>query len=601
MLKKLKIGPKLFLCFILVALISSVSGVVCLVFMRNIDTNYSYALTNYGFAQGDIGRAISSFLAADGALHDVISYQSQENSDRMRSKYNTYIADAEKYFQICNETVVTEDGARLYADMMSAWADYKVLASELLEIGGNTTDPVIIARVQQRLVDELDPYYDQVYTDAMEMLDVKISTGDDLSDDMTRSAAFSMILAVVLILAALAIAVVFSFLIARSISVPIRNCASRLTALSQGDIHTPSPHVDTEDESGQLADATETIVSSLKEIISDIDYQLDAMAAGDFTAASQAKHAYAGDYAPILASLEHIRGSLSTTLNQINESSDQVASGSDQVASGAQALSQGATEQASSVEELAATINEISTKINENAEHARDASTKAIQMGQDLDSSNHQMEQMLDAMTNISNTSSEINKIIKNIEDIAFQTNILALNAAVEAARAGSAGKGFAVVADEVRNLAGKSAEAAKNTTSLIESSLEAVENGTTIANATAESLKLVVGNSKEVVQIVDSISEASTEQANAVSQVTQGIDQISSVVQTNSATAEQSAAASQELSGQAQLLKELIGKFKLHRGGNVSSHAPAASAYQSSSHGTHASEAPIRSSMDKY
>ena len=321
------------------------------------------------------------------------------------------------------------------------------------------------------------------------------------------------------------------------------------------------------DEFGSMAGSMRSVTTGLARIIKDIETVLSAIAGGDLTVVSSDRGMYVGDYQKILEAMKGIKSSFNSTLTTLNQSADQVSSGSDQVSSGAQALSQGATEQASSVEELAASINEISSNINRNAESAQEASKKSVAVGEEAGESNRRMQDMLQAMADINASSGEIGKIIKTIEDIAFQTNILALNAAVEAARAGAAGKGFAVVADEVRNLASKSAEASKNTAVLIENSLSAVENGKKIADETAKSLELVMTGIQDATAMMDQIAKASTEQAEAITQITVGIDQISSVVQTNSATAEESAASSEELSGQAQILKELVRRFKLEGG----------------------------------
>lgn len=286
------------------------------------------------------------------------------------------------------------------------------------------------------------------------------------------------------------------------------------------------------------------------------------MAKGDLTVASDVE--YAGDYRELKESMQYILSAFNETLGQINQVADQVSSGSGQVSSGAQMLAQGAAEQASSIEELSAAINEIAEKITVNAEYAANASRSVHDVGSEISKSNRQMQDMIAAMSQINLSSGQIRKIIKTIEDIAFQTNILALNAAVEAARAGTAGKGFSVVADEVRNLASKSADAAKNTTALIENSMRQVENGTKIANETAVSLQKVVESTTTVFETVEKISSATKQQAESIGQVTQGIEQISGVVQTNSATAEESAAESEELSGQAEFLKQLTGRFRL-------------------------------------
>lgn len=306
---------------------------------------------------------------------------------------------------------------------------------------------------------------------------------------------------------------------------------------------------------------------------------MDSLAEGDLTVEMDMD--YLGEFASIRESGNKIIASLNDTLGQLHIASDQVSSGSDQVASGAQALSQGATEQASSVEELVATLNTLSDQVNQTASNSRDVNNLVLETAGEINNSNVKMEHMMEAMTKINDCSSEIEKIIKTIEDIAFQTNILALNAAVEAARAGEAGKGFAVVADEVRNLASKSAEAAKDTTILIGNSLTAVAEGNQIASDTQKSLLSVVGSTQQIETNMASITEASNMQAEGLQQVTLGIDQISSVIQTNSATAEQSAAASEELFSQSTLLKSLVNRFRLK--GMAATAAPAAVPVRSS------------------
>ncbi|WMJ23933.1 methyl-accepting chemotaxis protein [Paludicola sp. MB14-C6] len=319
----------------------------------------------------------------------------------------------------------------------------------------------------------------------------------------------------------------------------------------------------TKDEVGQLSRALGNTVEGLKRYIGEISIVLSAIGNGDLTVQSEIE--YKGDFIAIKEALDNIVVSLQTTLLGISQAADQVNSGATQVAGGSQALSQGATEQASAIEELSAVISEIAVRIKKNAENAKQATTIADEAGNGIITSNNEMKQMVTAMDDINKASIKISKIIKTIDDIAFQTNILALNAAVEAARAGAAGKGFAVVAEEVRNLASKSAEAANQTSALIESSVLAVKNGTKIANNTAKSLSEVVEKTKKAIDLMDDISTESNEQATAVNQVTSGVDQIAAVVQTNSATAEQSAAASEELSSQSELLHELINRFKVN------------------------------------
>ena len=377
--------------------------------------------------------------------------------------------------------------------------------------------------------------------------------------DVQRTIYFSVAVSVF----ALILTMMMALALVRLLVTPIKEIENVAIRMAEGDFSTQIDY-ESKDELGTLAEQVRKFVDTIQVIISDEGYMLGEMAKGNFAVDTRVPERYVGDFTAVLDSVTNIKSRLSNVMMQINQSADQVSAGSDQVSSGAQALSQGATEQASSVEELAATIADISSQVTRNAENAKQASRKANELGVELDQGTRQMDE-------IRGKSQEIGKIIKTIEDIAFQTNILALNAAVEAARAGAAGRGFAVVADEVRNLASKSADASKETSALIEDSVRAVENGSRVAADTAKTILTVAEEARSIVTTIDDIAQASMQQADAVVQVTQGMDQISSVVQTNSATAEQSAAASEELSSQASVLKELVGQFSFsEEGGNM-------------------------------
>ena len=374
----------------------------------------------------------------------------------------------------------------------------------------------------------------------------------------------AMVINIAVIVIAIVLSTVIALILAIRISAPMKACANRMKLLVEGDLDTPMPKITTKDETGMLARSTADLVAGLRTVISDIDFLLNEMANQNLNVHTEHEGVYVGSFRNILFSMRNMKGQLSGAMRQVNHSASEVSDASNQLSASAQMLGQGTTEQASSVEELAARISVISEQVKNTAKGALEARGQTHQTGESVLLCNQKMQNLVEAMQKIQESSDEIEKILKTIDDIAFQTNILALNAAVEAARAGSAGKGLAVVAEEVRNLAGKSAAAAKDTSVLIENSTDAVHMGMEIARNTADVLLEVVNSIQAVVKAIDEIATVSNEQSEAVEQVSEGINQISIVVQNNSATAEESAAASEELSAEATCLKEMVDQFTL-------------------------------------
>ena len=367
----------------------------------------------------------------------------------------------------------------------------------------------------------------------------------------------------VIVLLGVIILIALTNLLIRSSLKPLQMMAKVGNQVAEGNLNVDIQY-HRQDEIGTIAQAFDKVMQQVKSIIRDLNEKLSSVSNGDFRVDLADESIYKGDYKPLLLSLREITTDLSRTMEDIKRSATEVNSGAEQVSNGAQSLSQGSTEQASSIEELSATMNEMSAKIKSTAEQSAEANKLSLSSVDAVELSNQKMEEMSLAMKEITEKSNEISKIIKTIDDIAFQTNILSLNAAIEAARAGAAGKGFAVVADEVGNLAQKSAKAAQNTSSLIEETIDAVSRGAKITQETAESMDLVKNKAEGITAIISKISDASEEEARGIVQLSTGLDQISSVVQSNTATAEQSAAASEELSGQANVLQDLVSKFQL-------------------------------------
>lgn len=424
-----------------------------------------------------------------------------------------------------------------------------------------------LERARSLIQTQCTPLLEAAVAEGNALMEQVQSEGDDVVAEVGRTLQRNMILLPVLLVLACVVSLYLNLRTVGAVVKPLHEAEEAVEALSQGDLSYEVTYT-ARNEIGGMCESVRASQEILSSIISDIVMATQRLADGDLTLEIQRD--YPGQFAPIKENLEYLVERLNQTMGNIMQASEQVTAGAEQVSNGAQSLAQGATEQASAVQELSATITDLDQKAHENAKTAATAEESSNQAGEKLQACNGKMQEMRQAMGEVLKSQKDIGKIIETIENIAFQTNILALNAAVEAARAGSAGKGFAVVADEVRNLASKSDQAAKQTKKQIENSIAQVDTSSELVEEVVKSMEETMGYAATAIGYMEQLAENSISQSEAVAQLTTGVDQISAVVQTNSATSEEAAAASEELSSQAVVMKQLIEKFTLkgHSGG---------------------------------
>lgn len=563
MKKEQNIEKKLTASFFKVALIAAVAAVVGLIALIVVENRYAYALTNFGFAQGDIGQALFEFADARSSLRGTIGYDDEaaittlvEQHEQGKAKFAEYFAEIEK-------TIVSEDGRKTYDEIKAELDAYWELDAKIMELGA-TTDRARCVQAQEMALGELASKYNSIYNKLANLLDVKITEGNALSSKLTVIAVILIIVIIVMIILAIVLALKIGKNIAKGISVPLIKLGERVKTFATGDFTSEFPEVHTGDEVELMSEDVIQMADNLNVVIGDIAEVLGEMANGNYAVRSKVPDRYTGDFSKLYESMRTTRNQMKETLIAIGEAAKQVSDGSGDLATSSQSLAEGATEQAMAVQELLSTITDITEGMEKSAESADDSYAKAQHYANEADNSKEEMHHMMEAMERINDTSTKIGNIISEIESIAAQTNLLSLNASIEAARAGEAGRGFAVVADQIRELADQSAKAAVDTRELIEGSLKEISDGNSSAERAANAIESVVDGIKQIAEFSKGLKVMVGDQTEAMHQAETGVNQISEVVQSNAATAQEASATSEELSAQATMLDELVGRFVL-------------------------------------
>ena len=559
----LKIREKLSKSYLQVVFIASISAIVGIGALLIMTRMYNNALTNYGFSQGDIGKAMTVFADARSDLRGAIGYDEEGIIKELKEDYyvkqdsfNTYLAEIEK-------SMVTKATRDAYNQILADLDGYWELSDEMIETGA-TTDEAGSKEAQDRATKELKPLYETVYNDLKNLMDICVQKGDQTESILAVMEIIVVIIIIAVIILSIMIGRRFGNQIADGISKPLTAISERLKTFAEGDLDSEFPEHDAKDEVAEMIETARQMADKLNMIISDSGKLLNEMADGNFAIATEHEEIYTGKFNDLLVGLRNMNREINESLRQVEETAEQVSLGSGNMAEAAQSLAEGATEQAGAVEELQATIADITANVEHTAENLQKSHADARKYADDADHSREQMHAMVEAMQRISESSMKIENIISELEDIASQTNLLSLNASIEAARAGEAGKGFAVVADQIRKLAEQSAASAVSTRELIEGSIHDVEEGNKAVALVSETLDEVIKGINDIADTSKSLSENSQSQATAMEQAEQGVNQISEVVQSNSAMAQETSATSEELSAQAETLDNLVKQFKL-------------------------------------
>ncbi|QJW45170.1 HAMP domain-containing protein [bacterium BFN5] len=547
----LKIGKKLLTGFISVALIAGIMGSFAAYNLSEITEQDKKLYERYTVPLGDLLDMMESYYTMRVEVRNIILAKDQTEREKAASKVRTELQRFKKSIQTYEATVSSDEGRKISINLKNGVAEYEPYIEKTIQFALNNQTEVVIQLLQTDGL-RIGKVIEDALAGAQEL---KIKTAGEKAVSNQSMARHSIIVVSVFVLASVLIAIALGLFLARMISNPVNKLVEVADKLADGNVNV-SVEATTKDELGLLMASFAKMVNNIREQA----LVVEKIAGGDLTV----DVAIRSEQDLLGKKLSEMVATNNKILSNINFGAEEVAAGAQQIAASGEVLSQGSTEQASSIEEITASMTQVAAQTKQNAVNATQANELAAMAKEKALAGNSQMNEMVKAMGEINESSANISKIIKVIDEIAFQTNILALNAAVEAARAGQHGKGFAVVAEEVRNLAARSANAAKETTMMIEGSTKKVDAGAKFANETAAALGGILEEVTKAAAIVGQIAEASNEQAMAIAQINQAIAQVSQVVQTNSATAEESASASEELSGQAEAMKENVRRFKL-------------------------------------
>ena len=560
---ELKIRERLSKSYLQVIFIASISAIVGIIALLVMTRMYNNALNNYGFSQGDIGKAMTAFSGARSEVRAAVGYMDEDIISDAKDTYYTRKDSFQQYLDDIESSMVTQAGKDAYNQIVKDLDGYWDLSDQLIE-EGSTTDQEISKKVQRREADELGPAYQVVYNDLKNLMNIYVQKGDQIESVL----AVMEIIAVIIMIAVIILSVLsgrrLGNQIADGIAKPLQQMSERLKTFAEGDLDSEFPEHDAKDEVAEMIETARQMADNLNVIISDSGKLLNEMADGNFAVATEHEERYTGKFNDLLIGIRNMNRKINDSLHQVEETAEQVSMGSGNMAEAAQSLAEGATEQAGAVEELQATIADITANVEHTAENLQKSHADARKYADDAHHSREQMHAMVEAMQRISESSMKIENIISELEDIASQTNLLSLNASIEAARAGEAGKGFAVVADQIRKLAEQSAASAVSTRELIEGSIHDVEEGNKAVALVSETLDEVIKGINDIADTSKSLSENSQSQATAMEQAEQGVNQISEVVQSNSAMAQETSATSEELSAQAETLDNLVRQFTL-------------------------------------